>query len=219
VSVRGSLRAAVRDFYAQSWRLLILNAALAAFVAAVLVAGAFFPPAFALLVVAGPLAGALMHCIVRFTQTDELSLRDATAGLRLHWRRGLALGALALAVAAAALVAVPFYARLGGWAWSLAVLALYLAALFAALQVVVWPLAVFDADRPLADVLRAGLAILLRRPLAVGTLAFALLAINAAGAAAAAAPFLTLTVAYSFLAAARFALPRPEPGETAAWPA
>jgi hypothetical protein len=40
-------------------------------------------------------------------------------------------------------------------------------------------------------------------------LGFALLLVNAAGIAAAVMPFLTLTVAYTFLATAHFVLPRP----------
>jgi hypothetical protein len=57
----------------------------------------------------------------------------------------------------------------------------------------------------------------LRRPDAVG-LALVLLGINIVGLIAGVVPFLTLTVAYSFLAAAHFTLPR-EPGGTPAWPA
>jgi hypothetical protein len=49
-------------------------------------------------------------------------------------------------------------------------------------------------------------------------LALLLVGINVAGLVAGLVPFLTLTVAYSFLAAAHFALPR-EPGGTTAWPA
>jgi hypothetical protein len=49
-------------------------------------------------------------------------------------------------------------------------------------------------------------------------LALVLLGINVVGLVAGLVPFLTLTVAYSFLAAAHFALPR-EPGGSAAWPA
>ena len=65
-----------------------------------------------------------------------------------------------------------------------------------------------DASRPLADVVReAGLA-LARRPLASCALASALLLVNAVGAIGI-LPLLTLTIAYSALAAAHFSLPRP----------
>jgi len=218
MSVGASLSSAVRDFYQQSWRLLVLNAALSTFVLAVVGIGLWFAPALALLVLVGPFAAGLMHCAVTLTRTDELRLRDAATGVKLHWRRGLVLGLLVFVVVAAAGVAVPFYAAIGGWWWVLALFALYVAAIFGVLQLVLWPLAIFELDRPLADVARDSLARFLRRPLAGTALAFVLLTINLLGLAAALIPFLTLTVAYSFLAAARFALPR-EPGGTAAWPA
>jgi hypothetical protein len=219
MSVGPSLRTALRDFYGQSWRLLALDSALSAFVLAVITAGLWFAPALALLLLVGPLAAALMHCAVTLVQTDELRLRDAVTGVHLHWRRGFVLGSLVLAVGAFAAFAVPFYAGLGAWAWPLAVVALYVAVLFGVLQLLLWPLAVFEFERPLRDVAREALGELLRRPAAGSALALALLAINAAGLAAALIPFLTLTVGYSFLAAAHFALPRPDPGGTTAWPA
>ena len=219
MSVGASLRAALRDFYAQSWRLLVLNAALAGFVLVVVGAALWVPPLLVLLVLAGPLAAGLMHCAVRVAQTGELRLRDAVTGVRLHWRRGLVLGVVALAAAAGAAYAIPFYAGLGGIGWGLAFAALYLAAVFAVLQLLLWPLAVSEVDRPLGAVARDALAGFLRRPGAGSALALVLLLINLIGLAAALIPFLTLTVAYSFLAAARFALPRPDPGGPTAWPA
>jgi hypothetical protein len=218
MSVGASLRRAVRDFYQQSWRLLVLNVALSTFVLAVVAVGLWFAPALALLVLLGPFAAGLMHCAVTLARTDELRLRDAATGVKLHWRRGLVLGLLVFVVLAAAGVAVPFYAAIGGWWWVLALFALYVAAAFVVLQLLLWPLAVFELDRPLADVARVSLARFLRRPVAGSVLALVLLTINLVGLAAALIPFLTLTVAYSFLAAAHFALPR-EPGGAAAWPA
>ena len=219
MSVRASLRSAVRDFYRQSWRLLLLNSALSAFVLTVLVAGLWFAPVLFLLVLAGPLAAGLMHCAVTVAQTGELRLGDAVTGVRLHWRRGLVLGVVVLVAAVAAVLAVPFYAALGGLGWALSLGALYLAAAFAIFQVELWPLAVSEPDRSLPEVARDSLAGLLRRPGAASALALALVAINLAGFAAGVIPFLTLTVAYSFLAAAHFALPRPDPGGHTAWPA
>jgi hypothetical protein len=219
MSVGASLRSAVRDFYQQSWRLLVLNAALSTFVLSVVGLGLWFAPVLALLVLVGPFAAALMHCAVTLVQTEELRLGDAVTGLRLYWRRGLVLGLAALAVLAAAAFAVPFYAGIGGWWWVPALVALYAAGIFGVVQLLLWPLAVFELDRPLADVARESLVGLLRRPAAGSALALVLLAINLVGLAAGVVPFLTLTVAYSFLAAAHFALPRPEPGGPTAWPA
>jgi hypothetical protein len=215
----GSLRRALRDFYANSWRLVVLNVVLGVFLVGVLLAALWFVPALALLLLAGPLAAALMHCAVTIVQTEGLRLADAVEGVRLHWRRGLVLGVVALAAAAIAGVAVPFYAQRGGWGWLLAVLALYVALLFGVVQLLLWPLAVFEFDRPLAQVARESLFDLLRRPAAGCALALALLTINVVGLVAGVIPFLTLTVAYSFLAAAHFALPRPDPGGTTVWPA
>jgi hypothetical protein len=219
MSVGAALRRAVRDFYGQSWRLLVLNVVLSVFLLAVVGVGLWFWPVLLLLVLAGPLAAALMHCAVTVARTDELRLGDALTGVRLHWRRGLVLGVVVLLVGAAAASAAVFYGRIGGWWWALALVAVYTAALFGVLQLLLWPLAVAELDRPLADVVRDSLAGLLRRPAAGIALAVVLLAINAVGLAAGLVPFLTLTVAYSFLAAAHFALPRPEPGGSTAWPA
>jgi hypothetical protein len=215
----GSLRSALRDFYANSWRLVVLNVVLGVFLVGVVVAALWFVPALALLLLAGPLAAALMHCAVRIVQTEGLRFADAVDGVRLHWRRGLVLGIVALAALALAAIAVPFYAQRGGWGWLLAVLALYVALLFGVVQLLLWPLAVLELDRPLAQVARESLVGFLRRPVSGCALALSLLAINVVGLVAGIVPFLTLTVAYSFLAAAHFALPRPDPGGPTAWPA
>jgi len=74
------------------------------------------------------------------------------------------------------------------------------------------PLAVTEPDRPLRRVLTDAGVALMRRPGASVGLALALLAINVLGTAAAVLPLLTVTVAYSFVAAARFALPQLEEG-------
>ena len=70
-----------------------------------------------------------------------------------------------------------------------------------------WPLAVAERERPLRGLLADAATALVRRPAASIGLALALLLINALGVAAAVLPLLTVTVAYSFVAAARFALP------------
>jgi hypothetical protein len=217
MSVSASLRAALADFYGQSWRMLVLGSALSAFVVATLISGLWFTPALGLLLLAGPLAAAVMHCTVTLVQTDDLSLRDAVTGVRLHWRRGFVLGLLVLAAAAATALAVPFYAAMGSQAWPLALVALYLAAVFGVVQLMLWPLAVAERDRPLTEVAQQALVRTLRRPAAAGALALALLIINVAGLAAALLPFLMLTVGYSFLAAAHFALPRTDPGGATVW--
>jgi hypothetical protein len=125
----------------------------------------------------------------------------------LHWRRGVELAALAGVVVVAGVIAVRSYGSAGALTWPLAFVVAYLLALFLVFQVLLWPLAVADRERSLAGVLAdAGLA-LVRRPGASVGLALTLMLINALGAAAAVLPLLTITVAYSFVAAARFALP------------
>jgi hypothetical protein len=73
---------------------------------------------------------------------------------------------------------------------------------------VAWPLAIANPEAGLGDALRRAWLLALRAPLRLFAFGAALLVINAAGALTV-LPFLTLTIAYSFLAAARFALPAP----------
>jgi hypothetical protein len=208
MTVRRSLRAALGDFYRQSWRLLLLNTALSLMVLAILAAALVAPVALGLLVLAGPAAAALMHCAVVLAQTEDLRLRDAATGLRLHWRRGLVLATLLAGAALLGSVAIAFYGGAGALAWPLAALVTYSLALVALFQLAVWPVAVFERERALGDVLRLAAYTLLRRPIGFAALGLVLFLLNALGAAAALVPFLTLTIAYSFLAAAHYALPR-----------
>ena len=203
-----ALWAALRDLYGQSWRLLLLNAVLGAFLVAVVLGGLWAPVAWALILLAGPLAMALMHCAVEVAQTEDLRLRCALEGLRLHWRRGLVLGAAGLIVTSAGAVAIVTYGSRSALAWPLALVAAYLLGLLGVYQLLLWPLAAFERARPIRAVARDALLALLRRPLQACLLFAALLVVNLVGVVAALMPFLTLTVAYSFLAAAHFALPR-----------
>jgi hypothetical protein len=207
MSVAGSLRAALGDMYGQSWRLLLFNAALSAAVLPFLVAALWAPLALVpAALVAGAFAAALMHCAVELTEEGEIGLRCFAAGLRLHWRRGLALGALAGLVFFAGGLALDAYG--GGGAWVLAAVVLYVLVAFAAFQVALWPLAVAQRSSPLPEVLRAAAGVVLRYPFQSLALALALAVVNLVGVAAALLPFLTLTLAYSSLAAAHFTLPR-----------
>ncbi len=203
-----ALKLALFDFYRQSWRLLVLNTALSVFVLAILVAALAAPLALVLLVLVGPATAALMHCVVVLAQSDDLKLGEAVTGVRLHWRRGVVLFVLMAAVVAAGTLALVVYGGAGTWAWPLAAVVAYALALVALLQLALWPLAVHEPDLPLRRVARLALLDVLRRPLGYAGLGFALLVVNVLGTAAALVPFLTLTIAYTFLAAAHFALPR-----------
>jgi hypothetical protein len=207
MSVGAALRYALRDMYEQSWRLVLLNSALAAVVLAVLVLASYAPIALVLGVGVGPLVAALMHCAVCLVRDEELRLGDAVDGLRLHWRRGLELATLAGVVVLVGVVAVRTYGSSGALTWPLAFVVAYLLALFLVFQLLLWPLAIVERERPLRRLLVDAGTALARRPAASMGLALALLLINALGAAAAVLPLLTVTVAYSFVAAARFALP------------
>lgn len=207
MTVRAALRHALRDMYEQSWRLVILNTALSAVVLAILVLASYAPIALVLGVGLGPFVAALMHCAVFLVREQELRLGCAIEGVRLHWRRGLELAALTGVVALAGIVAVRAYASAGTLAWPLAFVVAYLLALFLVFQLLLWPLAVAERERSLRRVLADAGTALVRRPGASVGLALSLLLINALGAAAAVLPLLTMTVAYSFVAAARFALP------------
>jgi hypothetical protein len=200
------MRAALSDMYNHSWRLFVLNLALSVVAVAPLVAALWAVPALVLLLAVGPFAAALMHCAVTVQQTDDLRLRDGVVGLRLHWRRGLVLAALIAGVVVLVVTAISFYAPR---AWPVALVALYGALLFGVWQIHVWPLAVARRRERLGAVLREAGRALGRRPLASIGLAFALLLVNAFGMALGVLPALTLTLAYSALAAAHFALPPP----------
>jgi hypothetical protein len=202
-----ALGAALRGMWEQSWRLLLANAALSAGVLPFLVAALWAPLALVgAALVAGPLAMALMHCAVELVREDELSLRSWAAGLRLHWRRGLALGAACALVVGAGVLAIGTYA--GAGQTLLAIVVLYVLLAFGVYQLALWPLAVAERAAPLRTVARAAADVVLRAPLAATLLAVALLLLNAVGAAAALLPLLTLTLAFSALAAAHFTLPR-----------
>jgi hypothetical protein len=208
MSLARALGIAATDLYHQSWRLIVLNALLAAVLVGVILASLAIRPALLLLVLLGPVAAAVMHCTVTLAQTEELRLSEVVVGLRRHWRRGLLLGVLVAAAAILGAIAVPFYARAGAWAWPLAALSVYVLLVFALFQLALWPLAVFEHARPFRAVVRDAAFVVGRRPWGFAGLTVALLLVNVIGVAAAILPFLTLTIAYSFLVSAHFALPQ-----------
>jgi hypothetical protein len=208
MTLRSAFGFAATDLYHQAWRLVILNSLLGLGLVLIVLASIAVRGAFILAVLIGPAIAAVMHCAVTLAQTEDLRLAEALRGLRRLWRRGLALGlALAAAVGLGAL-AVPFYAHAGTWAWPLAAVCVYLLFMFAVFQLALWPLAVFESGLPLKAVARDAALSVARRPLGFLGLAVALLLVNVIGVAAAILPFLTLTIAYSFLVSAHFALPK-----------
>jgi hypothetical protein len=208
MSLSRALGVAAADLYHQSWRLVVLNVLLGAVLVGVVLASLAVQPAIVLVVLVGPAAAAVMHCAVTLAQTEELRLSEAVVGLRRHWRRGLVLGTIVALAAVLGAIAVPFYSGAGVWAWPLAALSIYVLLVFALFQLALWPLAVFEPARPFRRVARDALVAVGRRPVGFVGLALALLVVNVVGVAAAILPFLTLTIAYSFLVSAHFALPK-----------
>jgi hypothetical protein len=206
--LRTALGVAAADLYHQSWRLVLLNVLLGTVVILIVLASIASPLALALVVLLGPAALTVMHCAVTLAQTEDLRLGEAVTGLRRHWRRGLVLGLIVTLAVTLGAFAVPFYASVGRWAWPLAALSVYVLIVFALIQLALWPLAVFEEAQPLRAVLSDAVYVVGRRPLGFAGLGVALLLVNAIGVAAAILPFLTLTIAYSFLVSAHFALPK-----------
>ncbi len=202
-----ALARALRDFYANSWQLLLVNTGLGAVLVICMLAALAFPLAAILIVAVGPVLAVLVHCAVTVVRTDSFGIADVWDGLRLHWRRGLELAALGSAVLGLALFAFRFYG--GSSTLPLAFLSLYVLLLLGIYQLVLWTLAVAEPDRGLRSVARDAGLLLGSRPGATLLLGLALVLVNMAGIAAAVMPFLTLTVAYTFLATARFVLPEP----------
>jgi hypothetical protein len=206
MSVRRALRLAFGDLYQNSWRLLVVNAALGAVLVFSVVAAIAVHALLVLAVLAGPLATALAHCSVTLVRTGNLVVADAWEGLRMHWRRGLALGAAGVALGVLAAVAIHFYTR-SSVGWPFAFLTLYLVVLLGIYAAVLTTLAVAEPDQPLRVVARQAAAVGAQRPGATLLLGLALLLVNLAGVVAAVMPFLTITVAYSFVAVAHFVVP------------
>jgi uncharacterized membrane protein len=217
MTVRRALRAAARDLYANSWRLLAVNTALSAIVLALLAAAAFVPPAIILLPLAGPFAAALVHTAVLIVREENPTVRDAFAGVRVHARRGIVLGAIVTLVFLVGEHAARFYATQG--VWLLAILVIYLVALFVLHQLFVWTFAVAEPERPLRHVFAAAGLAIIGRPGRVFGLALALIVVEGLATVAGVLPMLMLGGGFAFLAVAHLAAPEQVPREEAAWQA
>jgi hypothetical protein len=206
MSARRALRLAFADLYQNSWRLLLVNAALGAVLVFSAIAAIAVHALLVLAVLAGPVATALAHCSVTLVRTGNLVVADAWEGLRLHWRRGLAFGAAGVVLGALAALAVHFYTRSSA-GWPFAFLTIYLVVLLGIYAAVIATIAVAEPGEPLRVVARQAAVLVAQRPGATVLLGLALLLVNLAGVAAAVMPFLTITIAYSFVAVAHFVVP------------
>jgi hypothetical protein len=209
MTVRGALRSALADTYRSSGRLLVVNTALTAVVIAVVVLVSAFPLVlFVAPVVAGPVAAALVHCIVTQVREEAFSLADALDGLRRFWKQGLVLGALSGLVLLLGVLAVVFYGSAAHRVLPLAALSAYVIAIGALIVLVTWPLAIADPENGIRHALGQAWLLAMRSPFRLIALGAALLVVNVVGAITV-LPLLTLTIAYSFLATARLVLPVP----------
>lgn len=199
-----ALSLALRDFYGNSWRLVPVNAALGAVLVLAGVSATRVRAALVVALLAGPLLAVLAHCAVTLTRTGNLALDDVRDGFRLHWRRGLLLGAGGGAVLGLGVLAVHVYGHTS--LWPLSFVTIYVLVLLGIYQLVLWTFAIAEPAVPLRVAARDAAQFIAARPWPTLTFGLLLLAINVAGVAAAVMPFLTLTVAYSFLAAAHFVL-------------
>jgi hypothetical protein len=199
-----ALTLAFRDFYGNSWRLIPVNAALGAVLVLAGISAIAVRAALVVALLAGPLLATLAHCAVTLTRTGNLAGSDVRDGLRLHWRRGLLLGAGGAALLGLGTLAVHVYGRTP--LWPLSFVTIYALVLLGIYQLVLWTLAIAEPTEPLRVAALHAARFIADRPWPTLAFGLALLAINIAGVAAAVMPFLTLTVAYSFLAAAHFVL-------------
>jgi hypothetical protein len=117
------------------------------------------------------------------------------------------LAATNLVAAVLAVTAIRFY---GTEHWLFTILVVDVLVVFVLVQLALWPRVVHERERPLRQLAGDALSDFLRRPLGTIGFALALLVVNVLSVAAGVLPFLTLTIAYSFLATAHFALPRSE---------
>ena len=209
MSVGSALRSALGDTYRSSWRLLVVNSAVSAVICAVVLVVSAFPLVLLVApVLAGPVAAALVYCVVMLIHDGSFEFSDALNGLRRFWRQGFALGAMFGAALLLGALAVSFYSSEGHRALPLAVLSAYVVAIVCLILLVAWPLAIGEPERGLGDALRRAWLLALHAPLRLFMLGSVLLVVNVAGAVTV-LPLLTLTIAYSFLATARVVLPVP----------
>jgi hypothetical protein len=207
MTVGKALRFALADLYRCSWRLLVVNTMLSATIAAVVLLVSAFP--LVLLVaplVGGPIVAALVYCVVKLVRDDDFVFADAAEGLRRYWRSGFLLGGISGLVLLLGALAVSFYVSEQHRVLPLAVLSAYVIAIALLVVLVAWPLAIAEPDDGVAGALYCAWTLALRSPVRLLLLGAALLVVNVLGAVTV-LPLLTLTIAYSFLAMARFVLP------------
>ena len=158
-----------RDFYEESWRLVAPQLACSRPTSSRCSRSRrSVPLALVLLLGAGSIAAALVSAAVIVVETGSLTfVGDGRDDPSLLAPRARARGARSALGVLATVIAFRFYGSAGTLAWPLAVLVLYLGGIFVLYQLVLWPLAVRDCERPLRDGRRRGGRRSRRRPGAV----------------------------------------------------
>jgi hypothetical protein len=208
-SIGGVLRAAVGDFYFNSWRLAPANLLWAGVLIAAVVTAGFWAPAVLLIALAAvPLAG-IHRMAGRLVRGQGAGFADFTGGMRELARPGLTLGLaatiLGLVFGVNAAIGLQFDNPFG---WFLTATALYAETGLAMVLVATWPI-LADPDRDgwsLRRVLRLALFVCLARPGRMTLLTVIVAAILILSTVVFPAVVL-VSVAYVSLVATRYVLP------------
>jgi hypothetical protein len=166
-SIGGVLRAAVQDFYFNSWRLTPANLVWAAVLIGAVVLAGFWAPAILLIALAAlPLAG-IHRMAGRLVRGEGAGFGDFTAGMRRLARPALTLGVAATILAIVFGVNVAIGLQLDNpLGWFLSATALYAEIGLAVLLVASWPI-LADPSRDgwrLLRVVRLAILVCLARP-------------------------------------------------------
>jgi uncharacterized membrane protein YesL len=166
-SIGEVLRAAVRDFYFNSWRFAPANLVWAAVLIAAIITAGFWAPAVLLIALAAvPLAG--IHCMAgRLVRGEGAGFGDFTGGMRELARPALTLGLAATILGLVFGVNVAIGLQLDNpFGWFLSATALYAEVGLAVLLVASWPI-LADPSRAgwaFRRVVRLGILVCLARP-------------------------------------------------------
>jgi uncharacterized membrane protein YesL len=208
-SIGGAIRAAGRNAYYHSWRLLPANVVWAA-TALVLTAAILTVPAALLLLplLALPTAG-IFRVTTRIARGQAVSFWDAVDAWRSNVGETLAFGAAL--VAATAVLGFNVMTGLGSesaMGWALATLAAWGIAATWLIAWIGWPLLVDPdrADRPIGPRLKLAGLLILAHPLRIGAFGV-VLGVFLALSAIAVVALVTISVSFAALVASEFALP------------
>lgn len=203
------LRAAVQDFYFNSWRLAPANLIWAGVLIAVVVLAGFWAPAVILVALAALPLAAIHRMAGRLVRGEGAGFGDFTKGLRQLARPALTLGFAATILAVVFGVNVAIGLQLDNpFGWFLSATALYAEIGLAVLLVASWPI-LADPGRdgwPFLRVIRLAVLVCLARPGRMTLLTVIIGAILALSTVVFPAVVL-VSVAYTSLVATRYVLP------------